>query len=142
MQLDFSTGAPSAVFSLRRRLEEQIAAYKTLCQADPAGANSTEEFAAQLRREAVGRPLPEPDKLTTWFPWEDWVEWGCMALAALVGWRIYRLIIAPLIDAMWWNGLAQVSVLIYPMLYLAVALPIFLVLGHKLGKWLVKHLVF
>lgn len=142
MEYDFSSGAPKAAFALRRRLEEQIAAYEKLCRADPAGAEDLEEFARQLRREAIDRPLPESDQMPAWRPWEDWVEWGCMALAAFLIWWPYTKLISPIIDSLWHVGLESVCWLVYAMLYLAVVLPISLVLGHKVGRWLAKHLDF
>lgn len=142
MEYDFSSGAPKAAFALRRRLEEQIAAYEKLCRADPAGAADLEEFARQFRLEAVDRPLPESDQMPAWRPWEDWVEWGCMGLAAILGWKIYMALYTPLDVALFSLGLSALSVLLLPLLYLAVALPISLVLGHKVGRWLAKHLDF
>ena len=130
MTKDFPQAAPEAAFALRRRLRERLDAYERVCQSDPALAESLEDYAAQLWGDVA--PLP----------WERWVEWGSMALAAWLGFRLYVPLYNPLGELLFSLGMNPVNTLLFLMLFLAVVLPICLALGSRFGKWLASHLDF
>lgn len=141
MVQNFSGAAPGAAFALRQRLRARLEAYERVCQADPAQSEDLEGYAAQLRGDVAREPLP-PDRIRSSHPWQDWVEWGCMALAVWIGWRLYRRLYTLLDELLFSLGLSPLSVLLLPILFLAAALPLCLALGSRFGKWLAGHLDF
>ena len=97
-------------------------------------------YAALLEREVRDRPLPPSDqkKPTTRLNWPDIVEWASMAVCTLVVLRLYVWLLdrlswsSPLLDLLL-NPFTLI--LAFPVLFLPVAL----VLGSRLGKWLCRH---
>ena len=142
MTKDFPQAAPEAAFALRRRLRERLDAYERVCQSDPALAESLEDYAAQLWGDVAREPLPAADRARSPLPWERWVEWGSMALAAWLGFRLYVPLYSPLGELLFSLGMNPVNTLLFLMLFLAVVLPICLALGSRFGKWLASHLDF
>lgn len=134
--------APEAAFALRRRLRERLDAYERVCQSDPALAEGLEDYAAQLWGDVAREPLPAADRARSPLPWERWVEWGSMALAAWLGFRLYVPLYRPLEELLFSLGMNPVNTLLFLMLFLAVVLPICLALGSRFGKWLAGHLDF
>ena len=113
-----------------------------MCQSDPALAEGLENYAAQLRGDVAREPLPAADWARSPLPWERWVEWGSMALAAWLGFRLYVPLYSPLGELFFSLGMNPVNTLLFFMLFLAVVLPICLALGSRVGKWLASHLDF
>ena len=142
MTKDFPQAAPEAAFALRRRLRERLEAYERVCQSDPALAEGLEDYAARLRGDVAREPLPAADRARSPLPWERWVEWGSMALAAWLGFRLYVPLYRPLGELLFSLGMNPVNTLLFLMLFLAVVLPICLALGSRFGKWLAGHLDF
>ena len=140
MGRDFQNNAPAVAFALRRRLQEAIDAYERLRHIDTAQAEDLEGYAALLEREVRDRPLPPSDqkKPTTRLNWPDIVEWASMAVCTLVVLRLYVWLLdrlswsSPLLDLLL-NPFTLI--LAFPVLFLPVAL----VLGSRLGKWLCRH---
>lgn len=140
MGTDFRQNAPAAAFALRQRLREAIEAHERLARTDPAQAEDLEGYAALLEREVRDRPLPPSDqeKPMTRLNWPDIVEWTSMAACALVMLRLYVWLLdrlswsSPLLDLLL-NPFTLI--LAFPVLFLPVAL----VLGSRLGKWLCRH---
>ena len=125
-----------------RRLRERLDAYERVCQSDPALAEGLEDYAARLRGDVAREPLPAADRARSPLPWERWVEWGSMALAAWLGFRLYVPLYNPLGELLFSLGMNPVNTLLFLMLFLAVVLPICLALGSRFGKWLAGHLDF
>lgn len=113
-----------------------------MCQSDPALAEGLEDYAARLRGDVAREPLPAADRARSPLPWERWVEWGSMALAAWLGFRLYVPLYSPLGELLFSLGMNPVNTLLFLMLFLAVVLPICLALGGRFGKWLAGHLDF
>ena len=140
MGTDFRQNAPAAAFALRRRLREAIEAHQRLARTDPVQAEDLEGYAVLLEREVRDRPLPPSDqkKPMTRLNWPDIVEWASMAACALVMLRLYVWLLdrlswsSPLLDLLL-NPFTLI--LAFPILFLPVAL----VLGSRLGKWLCRH---
>ena len=140
MGTDFRQNAPAAAFALRRRLQEAIEAHQRLARTDPVQAEDLEGYAALLEREVRDRPLPPSDqkKRPSRLNWPDIVEWTSMAACALVMLRLYVWLLdrlswsSPLLDLLL-NPFTLI--LAFPVLFLPVAL----VLGSRLGKWLCRH---
>lgn len=140
MGTDFRQNAPAAAFALRQRLREAIEAHERLARTDPVQAEDLEGYAALLEREVRDRPLPPSDqkKPMTRLNWPDIVEWASMAVCALVMLRLYvwlleRLPWPPVLYALLTNPLT------FFLAFAILPLPIALVLGSRLGKWLCRH---
>ena len=140
MGTDFRQNAPAAAFALRRRLREAIEAHERLARTDPVQAEDLEGYAALLEREVRDRPLPPSDqkKPASRLNWPDIVEGVSMAVCALVLFRLYvrlleRLPWPPALYALLTNPLT------FFLAFAILPLPVALVLGSKLGKWLCRH---
>ena len=140
MGTDFRQNAPAAAFALRRRLREAIEAHQRLARTDPVQAEDLEGYAALLEREVRDRPLPPSDqkKRPSRLNWPDIVEGVSMAVCALLLFRLYvwlleRLPWPPVLYALLTNPLT------FFLAFAILPLPVALVLGSRLGKWLCRH---
>ena len=132
MTKDFPQAAPEAAFALRRRLRERLDAYERVCQSDPALAESLEDYAAQLWGDVAREPLPAADRARSPLPWERWVEWGSLALAAWLAFRMYVPLYRPPGRRLFSLGMHPVNPRPLPILLLDVFLPLCLALGLTL----------
>ena len=140
MGTDFRQNAPAAAFALRRRLREAIEAHERLARTDPVQAEDLEGYAALLEREVRDRPLPPSDqkKRPSRLNWPDIVEGVSMAVCALAMFRLYVWLLErppwpPVLYALLTNPLT------FFLAFAILPLPVALVLGSKLGKWLCRH---
>ena len=142
MGADFQGNAPNAAFALRRRLQEALDAYDRLRFTDTAQASGLEDYAALLEREVACRDLPAADQLrrASRLNWESILETVCMILALILAWRLYAWLVDTLSRASGLFSFAFMNPLMVLLPFAVFFLPIALVLGSKLGKWLYRHL--
>ena len=140
MGIDFQKNAPGAAFALRRRLQESIDAYDRLRLTDTARAEGLEDYAALLERAVGGVPLPRTDQMpVSRLNWASIWETLCMVLAVILAWRLYVCLVDALSRLSDLFFFAFMNALVVLMPFLVVFLPIALVAGSKLGKWLYRH---
>lgn len=143
MGQDFQKNAPGASFALRRRLQEAIEAYERLRRIDTAQADGLEGYASLLEAEVKGQPLPDSDRPCTRHvdidAWHDRVEWLLMLGAVFLFWLLYNNIVDLLSDRFALLSIAFWNPLVYFLLFAVLPLPIALVLGSRVGKWLCRH---
>ena len=140
MGTDFRQNAPAAAFALRQRLREAIEAHQRLARTDPVQAEDLEGYAALLEREVRDRPLPPSDQKrpASRLNWPDIVEWASMAVCALAMFRLYVWLLGrppwpPALYALLANPLT------FFLAFAILPLPVALVLGSRVGKWLCRH---
>lgn len=141
MEADFQRNAPEAAFALRRRLQEAIDSYERLSHTDATQADSLEHYAALLEREVSSRKLPPSDQ---WAPlsrlnWESIWETLCMILLVVIALRLYAYLLDTLSRISDLFFLMFMNPLVVLMLFVVFFLPVSLVMGSKLGKWLYRH---
>lgn len=140
MIADFQTNASGAAFALRKRLRESIESYERLCRTDTGEAGNLEDYAALLEREVRGTPLPRSDfRPASRLNWESILETLCMVLCVFVAWRLYAALWDVLTDISFYVAFAAWNPLMVLLPFLAFILPIALVVGSKLGKWIYRH---
>ena len=138
MGADFEKNAPNAAFALRQRLQAAIDAYDKLCFTDTAQADGLEGYAALLEREVKGRVIPESDRVHTGMD-SSKLEAFCMVVAVSLMWQIYVFLLehfsdySVLLYAASWNPFGLL------LLFVIIPLPVALVVGSKVGKWLYQH---
>lgn len=140
MIADFQINASGAAFALRQRLRESIQSYERLCRTDTGEADSLEDYAALLEREVRGTPLPRSDlRPASRLNWESILETLCMVLCVFVAWRLYAFLWDVLTDISFYVAFAAWNPLMVLLPFLVFILPIALVVGSKLGKWVYRH---
>lgn len=135
MLSDFAASGPQAAFALGRRLEEAEQAHARLLEADPAGAWSVEELARRLSQPVERSPVPASDQAQPWVDAAAILERLGMVLLAAAGFWAYAKVWDALCTDPLWNAAV---VILFPMVYLTLVLPVCLVLGSRLGRWVSK----
>lgn len=140
METDFPRNAPDAAFALRQRLREAIASYERLSCTDTREADGLEGYAALLEREVRGTPLPKADQRPAFrLDWASILETMSMILFVYGAWRLYTCLIgygSHVSDLFFFAAMNPLMVILPFAVFI---LPIGLVLGSKVGKWLYRH---
>lgn len=140
MTQNYQTNAAGAAFALRQRLRESIASYERLCGTDTGEADNLEDYAALLEREVKSTPLPRRDfRPASRLNWESILETLCMVLCVLGALRLYAFLWDVLSDVSALIAFAAWNLLMVILPFLVFILPIALVAGSKLGKWIYRH---
>ena len=143
MGRDFQNNAPAVAFALRRRLQEAIDSYERLRRIDTAQVDDLEGYAALLEREVRGQPLPDSDRPAVRHvdldAWHDRVEWLLMLGSVFLFWRLYNDMVDLLSDRFALLSITFWNPLVYFLLFVILPLPIGLLLGSRVGKWLCRH---
>ena len=140
MIADFQTNAPEAAFALRQRLRESIESYERLSRTDTGEADNLEDYAVLLEREVRSTPLPRRDlRPASRLNWESILETLFMILCVYGAWRLYAFLWDVLSDASFYVAFAAWNPLMVILPFVVLILPIALVVGSKLGKWVYRH---
>lgn len=145
MEQNYSSNVGTAVHALTKRLLASASLYDRLARTHWEEADTVEAYAALLRDGVRSRPLPASDNpqgiIKDWKR-RSWITNLTMVLFALLGWRLWMVLMVPIDEFLFSCGLSVLSVFLILLGFPVLALPFALVVGQKCGDWLGEHLFF